>query len=553
MSEVTREPAWRPEDLGQPIPDDPHAVSVCLPTWAANVGYEEGDPAVTGKMCCGYPRFFVHPTVMQLFAAAESRFARDGVNCFDFPSRRVAEWCVDFIRRHTGATSRVDEFVGGLAVITFPTPAKQWVKNFWQHAGEIVSSRRAEAALAEIDRGSPLPPGEGLGVRETRGTGVSPVTTGGTPVPRIPLPHPGPRPEREGATDTKATIRQRIANAVGRDIDDVFLFPSGMAAIFAAFRALQRLRSGRRSVQFGFPYVDNLKVLERFGEGSGQSAVGSGDEASRFVVFYPHGNATDVDRLSSLVANEELLGLFCEFPSNPLLRSPDLRRLRELADLHNFPLLVDDTLGTFVNVDVLPVADVVATSLTKYFSGAGNVMGGSLVLNRQRPSYAAIRQALLDEFEDLLWPADAVVLERNSRDFVARVQRINRTAEQLCDWLAKHPAVERVSYPKFETLENYRAFLRPGGGYGGLFSIVLHDAARRAPAVYDALQISKGPNLGCNFTLCCPFTLLAHYQELDFAERCGISRYLLRVAVGLEDTEWLIERFDRALCCGRVS
>ena len=54
-------------------------------------------------------------------------------------------------------------------------------------------------------------------------------------------------------------------------------------------------------------------------------------------------------------------------------------------------------------------------------------------------------------------------------------------------------------------------------------------------------------NLGCNFTLCCPFTLLAHYQELDFAERCGISRYLLRVAVGLEEPEWLIERFNRAL------
>jgi cystathionine gamma-synthase len=506
-------PAWLIEDLGRPLPDDPHAVSVCLPTWTANVGYEEGDPAVTGTMRCGYPRFFIHPTVRQLFATAESRFARDGECCFVLPSRRVAERCAAFVEHHARATSRVDGWQCGLSVVTLPTTAKQWAKNFWQHAGEIVSSRRAASALLEI-QGDSRPPGS----------------------PR----EEDPGEEGPGGEEAKRTIRERVSNVVGCDSDDVFLFPSGMAAIFAAFRALQRLRPELRSVQFGFPYVDNLKVLERFG------GAGRGAEASRFVQFYPHGDAAEIDRLSSLVRDEELLGLFCEFPGNPLLRSPDLRRLRDLADRHNFPVLVDDTLGTFVNVDVLPAADVLASSLTKYFSGAGDVMSGSLVLNRQRPFYGAIRAALLDEFEDLLWSEDAVVLERNSRDFVQRVQRINRTAESLCDWLRRHPAVGSVYYPKFETPENYRAFLRAGGGYGGLLSIVLREP-HHAPAVFDALEISKGPNLGCNFTLCCPFTLLAHYQELDFAERCGISRYLLRVAVGLEEPEWLIERFHRAL------
>jgi cystathionine gamma-synthase len=506
-------PAWLIEELGRPLPDVPHAVSVCLPTWTANVGYEEGDPAVTGAMSCGYPRFFIHPTVTQLFAAAESRFARDGECCFVLPSRRVAERCAAFIERHACATSRVDGWQCGLFVVTLPTTARQWAKNFWQHAGEIVSSRRAASALTEIQGGS-CPP-------------VSPKEEN--------------RSEEDPSDEeAKRTIRERVSNAVGCGSDDVFLFPSGMAAIFAAFRALQRLRPARRSVQFGFPYVDNLKVLERFG------GVGSGAEASRFVQFYPHGDAAEIDRLSSLARDEELLGLFCEFPGNPLLRTPDLKRLRDLADRHNFPVLVDDTLGTFVNVDVLPAADVLASSLTKYFSGAGNVMGGSLILNRQRTFYAAIRAALLDEFEDLLWSEDAVVLERNSRDFVERVQRINHTAEYLCNWLRRHPAVGSVYYPKFETPENYRVFLRAGGGYGGLLSIVLREP-RHAPAVFDALQISKGPNLGCNFTLCCPFTLLAHYQELDFAEQCGISRYLLRVAVGLEEPEWLIERFNRAL------
>lgn len=71
-----------------------------------------------------------------------------------------------------------------------------------------------------------------------------------------------------------------------------------------------------------------------------------------------------------------VLALFTEFPSNPLLRSANLPRLRALADQYDFLLVVDETVGNFVNVDVLPFADIVVSSLTKVFSGASNVMGG---------------------------------------------------------------------------------------------------------------------------------------------------------------------------------
>ena len=71
-----------------------------------------------------------------------------------------------------------------------------------------------------------------------------------------------------------------------------------------------------------------------------------------------------------------ILALFTEFPSNPLLRSADLPRLRTLADRYDFLLIVDDTIGNFVNVEVLPYVDIVATSLSKIFSGDANAMGG---------------------------------------------------------------------------------------------------------------------------------------------------------------------------------
>ena len=82
---------------------------------------------------------------------------------------------------------------------------------------------------------------------------------------------------------------------------------------------------------------------------------------------------------------------------------------------------------------------------------------------------------------------------------------------------------------------------------GGLLSIVLRNPAETTPTVFDHLEVCKGPNLGTNFTLCCPYTILAHYTELEFVEQCGVSRWLLRISVGTEPYAELQVRFARAL------
>jgi len=107
--------------------------------------------------------------------------------------------------------------------------------------------------------------------------------------------------------------------------------------------------------------------------------------------FFGYGTATDMDKLETLLEQESesqrdpttppILTLFTEFPSNPLLHSSDVLRLRNLADKYNFLLVIDDTIGTFANVDVLPYADILVSSLTKIFSGSANVMGGRYVYN----------------------------------------------------------------------------------------------------------------------------------------------------------------------------
>jgi len=174
--------------------------------------------------------------------------------------------------------------------------------------------------------------------------------------------------------------------------DDVYLYPAGMSAIFHAHQTAieDGKRSGRKlgkSVCFGcvfdsplvevliiviyrFPYTDTLKILQKWGPG---------------CHHFGNGLDSDIDELDNLLQKSinslepPILCLFTEFPSNPLLRSVDLKRIRGLADKYGFLVVIDETIGTFSNVEVLPYADIVVSSLTKIFSGDCNVMGGRCV------------------------------------------------------------------------------------------------------------------------------------------------------------------------------
>lgn len=93
---------------------------------------------------------------------------------------------------------------------------------------------------------------------------------------------------------------------------------------------------------------------------------------------------------------------------------------------------------------------------------------------------------------------------------------------------------------------NYDAFRTADGGYGGLLSVVFHDDAN-AVTFYDAIETAKGPSLGTNFTLTSPYTILAHYTELDWARKYGVERGLVRISVGLEEGEQIVRVFKEAL------
>ncbi|KAL7277119.1 hypothetical protein ACG7TL_008964 [Trametes sanguinea] len=503
-----------------------------------------------------------------------------------------------------------------LHIVLFPGDQFPLAKQFWQHTGLGISSRLAERCLSLLQQQSggldsppptngrpPVKPGNRH--YSAKSMGKSPPSSPSTIHARyggsiaeqsaemLSKDHLNYLEERygrnmplESAGAAKRAMRRRIAGVLVRDTpndwstagdkgvalgpstrgvegvteDDVFLYPTGMAAIWSAHQIILATQPAAKSVCFGFSYTDTVKVLEKWGPG---------------CHFLGNGLDSDINELEKLLEKESqlssdppVLSLFTEFPSNPLLRSADLPRLRQLADKYNFLIVIDETLGNFANVEVLPYADIVVSSLSKIFSGDANVMGGSLVLNPKGRHYSELKAHMAAQYEDVYFDEDAIYMERNSRDFRRRIRIIDDNALAVCSFLRArsladpHPPadaiIKDVFYPKWITPQRYdKCRVRgpdgqPAGGYGGLFSLTF-TSLEASRAFFDALPCMKGPSLGTNFTLACPYAILAHYGELDWAAGWGVERGLVRVSVGMEEKETLLKGFEKALSAAQAA
>lgn len=486
MRDLSADPAWQEKDLGLPLPDSSHACSVCLPTWESVIGYEEGRKKIINRLRVGYPRFFKHPMVERLFDNAKSEVAGENEEVLVLPTRSSVQRAHRWVERRAQTAVRSTSF-HGLHALIVPAKAKADADAYWRYSGEVVSSRQAQDFLD------------------------------GTP--------------REGSKSH--LVVRSLTKFTGSTPENTFVFASGMAATTSVLRALPGVLNGKKTLQLEFPYVDCLKVQEHFGHG---------------VVYLNEANGESFDEALSRIRQGEFAAVFTELPSNPLLRTVELERVARACHEGATPLIVDDSAAGPFNVDALRFADVVTGSLTKWVSGEGDVLAGMAALREDSPFSATLRESLTtDAAENApLYIGDAEVLLSNMNGYAARMKSVNANGLELAAWLAEHPAVAQVWHPSLTTRENYDAALRKGGGYGGLLSFVLK-SPKKVPKVYDALQLCKGPSFGTSFTLVCPYVMLAHYTELDWAEACGVAPHLLRVSCGLEPISDLKRAFDEAL------
>ena len=461
----------------------------------------------------------------------------EGQACLLFCSQDSAEACREFLLSEKRAEKRAEpdevevksfDFRIRLWATVFPAPKMEVAVKFWQDPGTGISSRVAKDCLDNYDSQK---------LEDCNRNAISGLSMD------------------DEAFDT---VRSRIAALLSRSMistrpaevksSDVFLYPTGMAAIYQLHRYLQRSSAfPGTTVLFGSAFHSTPHLFEEY--------------SSTFRWF---GKADDQDfgQLEDFCVSESTAGrpiqaVWAEFPSNPNLRTPDLKRLRALADKFGFLVIIDDTISSFCNVDLVDVADVLVTSLTKSFSGYADVMGGSVVLNPNGRQYSQLKHVCQEHFVNELFSGDVQALQRNSRDYFERSKKLNDNGvavAKLFQSFAHNPssAVSAIAHPSLGPgKEYYEAFMRPATsefapGYGCLLSVEF-ESIESTVAFYDNLQVHQGPHLGANLSLALPYVKAIHSKEMAWMSESGMNERMVRISVGLEETDELLRVFTAAV------
>jgi cystathionine gamma-synthase len=517
--------AFRHLPLGQRIPGSPHAVSCSLPTMRDVRGYEEKDPAVTQHLTSGYPRFVVHPFARQLAAhylattpalAACPEQGRTGRTLWLTSSQKMAAALV----AHLGGASGAQLFsAAGLSGVSHPAAADtaKRAKLFLQNLGGFLSSREAEDHLVRL--------------------GLVPAVFAEETF------HSDPacaEPSRSAAE-----VRQQLRRVLPTCGDaDLVLANCGMNAIWAAFRAVSEIQAARgRTIwlQLGWLYLDSIAILQKF----------TAKPADDYVYIRDVFDLAALERIFA-AHGTRIAGVIAEVPTNPLIQTPDLPALAALCRRHDARLLVDPSISSVFNLDVLPHADVVVTSLTKYTASEGDLTAGLAAINPASPDAAELRRRIAAAVESL-YPRDLARLAVQIGRTDAVLAQIHAGTAQVAAFLQGHPAIGEVFWalsPASRT--NYQRLARAPDATGGMITFTLKQIGA-LEKFYDRLRLPKGPSFGMTTTLICPFMYLAHYDLVTtpagLAELAAskLDPDLLRLCVGTEPPEEIIAALAEAL------
>ncbi len=487
-------------ETGASLPfNNPHAVSVSLPTLNDIIGYEEKDKAVTGKMQTGYPRFFMNKLVAKLVDwVREQNGIPASAEVLPVMNEKALGLVIKNLQVNPITIIAED---CGFVVIDKAHPQLAVLKDHIRQAGLFLSSRKAEDILYKI----------GL---------VSSVF------------------EEETIPDGKHSIISHLNDAYNAQrLNNVMLASCGMNAIYSVFEAVRsaNVNTTKKAIlQIGCLYVDSDQLIKRISD-----------------VPYLVPVSSDTNQIGELIEreHERIAAVFTEVPNNPLIDCVDLPALHAVCKRYDIPLIVDATFGTPHNVNVLPWCDIAVESLTKFACGHGDSIMGAVILNSS--SYWSqnlsneIRKHIIQPYE-----RDTNRLAVGIADYEQRMKTVSFNTQQLISYLENSPVVKEV-YSIFRK-PGYKHFLqiqKHPDALPGLISVEFNSELR---SYYDRLAMPKGPSLGTNFTLAMPYVYLAHYDLLKSAngrkhlQLMGFPAELLRFSVGLEPVDEIIEVFRQA-------
>ena len=344
------------------------------------------------------------------------------------------------------------------------------------------------------------------------------------------------------ALEHKVTQMEKGASSIA--------FATGMAAIAATFTAL--IRKTDHVIASSYLFGNSRSIFQTFI-----------DMGLDFTFVDP----TSVDNVRAAI-KENTRMVFLETIANPATQIADLAKIGDLCEEKGFLYVVDNTMTTpylFVPKDVKATHSI--NSLTKYIGGHGNALGGSVtdtglfsyenypniydVYKKGDPKtwgMAQLRKKGLRDAGGTLAPEAAHSLSVGSETLALRMERACNNAQTLADYLNAHPLIKKVFYPGIKTHPQHALATQLFKKYGSLMSIELDESVDCFAFLNKLQLVVKSSNLGDTRTLAIPVAQTI-FSELGPEKRAemGISDFMVRLSIGIEDIEDLLADFKAAL------
>ena len=329
-----------------------------------------------------------------------------------------------------------------------------------------------------------------------------------------------------GNNPTTSILRKKIAAL--EKAEDALVFGSGVAAVAAA--VMGNVQSGEHIICVENPYSWTHKLLSTF--------------LIRFGVEYTFVDGTLTENIEKAIRPNTKI-LYLESPNSATYELQDLAACAALCKKHGILSIVDNSYCSPIFQQPISMGiDIVVHSATKYLNGHSDVVVGALASSKEM-----VKKLFHSELLNLgaiLSPSDANLVIRGLRTLELRVQRSDRSARKVVDFLHNHPKIESVIYPLHPSFPQYDLAKKQMSGAGGLFSVMLKTASiERVERFVNGLQrFLLAVSWGGHESLIVPFAAF-HIGGVD--EDALRSWRLVRFYIGLEEPEWLIEDLERAM------
>ena len=334
----------------------------------------------------------------------------------------------------------------------------------------------------------------------------------------------------------------------------------GYARVSAPTRSeLEEILAALENGKYGYAFSSGMatitSVFTMFSVGDhiilGQDIYGGTyriihDIYSKFGLEYTFVDTTDLDNIRNAI-KKNTKAIFIETPSNPLLDVTDMRGVVEIAKEHNLITIADNTFMTpYLQKPLDFGIDIVIHSATKFLSGHHDLLAGVAITNdeelAEKIKFSQVAAGAL------ISPFDSWLLMRSLKTLKLRVEVAQMNAEKLIEFFQSHDAVDKIYYPTLDTNKGKKIHENQATGGGSVFSFTLKDDSK-VKTFFESLKVALfAASLGGAETLVTHPSTITHAEMPDEEKEArGFTNSLIRIAVGFENIDDLIEDFKQAL------